>query len=175
MEKLTSILTVERQKIFQNALVTDILVLSAFFLTITFAHLLPIPMYKLDPMKVFVMLTVMYSSRGNALFISLSLPVLSFVSTGHPVAPKFILMGGELMVFAWIISTYQSSRWGSFFSAIVISKIGYYVLKAGAIWAGWLNQSLFATDWQSQGLALTILSVVYFLVTSFRSRDDIQE
>ncbi|MBT5268798.1 MAG: hypothetical protein HOL70_05060, partial [Candidatus Marinimicrobia bacterium] len=155
----------------QRAVLTDVFVLSAFYLTTTFAHILSVPLYQLDPMKIIVLITVMYSNRGNALMIALSLPILSFMSTGHPVAPKFLLMAGELMIFATIMSTYKSGHWIVLFSAILVSKLGYYLLKAAVIWMGWLNQDLFATDFKSQALALIILSAVFYFLISMKNRD----
>jgi len=148
-----------------KVLLTDILVVSAFFLTLLVAHILPFPLYKYDPMKILVLITVVYSSRSNSLAIAAALPVLSFLSTGHPVFPKFLIMSGELMVFAFVLSSFrlrQSNRLIRFLGAVFVSKIIYYLIKGGAIAFGYLDQVLISTDLYTQIQALVILSIVFW-------------
>jgi len=106
-----------------------------------------------------------YSSRSNSLAIAAALPVLSFLSTGHPVFPKFLIMSGELMVFAFVLSSFrlrQSNRLIRFLGAVFVSKIIYYLIKGGAIAFGYLDQVLISTDLYTQIQALVILSIVFW-------------
>lgn len=162
-----------RQAVVVRTLLTDVVVLVTFYLTVNFAHILPFALYQLDPMKIFILLTVAYSSRGNALLMALALPLLSFLSTGHPVAPKFLLIGAELMIFVWVMgigSGVKYEKWLSFLGAVVVSKVAYYSLKAGIIGLGWLNQELFSTGLFSQLIALGVLSLVFLLITAIKNQ-----
>ncbi|NQV49615.1 MAG: hypothetical protein HQ507_03920 [Candidatus Marinimicrobia bacterium] len=147
-----------------RTLLTDVLVLLSFSLTLVVAHVLPFPLYKLDPMKILVLVTVIYSSRWNSLAIAAALPILSFLSTGHPVFPKFLIMSSELMVFAFVLGSFhtrQSKKIIGFLSAVLISKIFYYMVKGGAIALGYLDQSLISTDFHTQIQALVVLALVF--------------
>ncbi|NQV40753.1 MAG: hypothetical protein HQ506_00225 [Candidatus Marinimicrobia bacterium] len=156
-----------------RTILIDALVLVSFYLTIVFAHLLPFPLYKLDPMKILVLITVVYSNRGNALGMAAALPILSFLSTGHPVFPKFMIMSLELIVFAFVfiaLSQNKSSGLVTFLGAVLISKGVYYLIKAGAIALGFLDQVLISTDLYTQIQALVILGAVYFVIQIIRNR-----
>lgn len=151
----------------------DALVLVSFYLTTVFAHILPFPLYKLDPMKILVLITVIYSKRGNALGIATALPILSFLSTGHPVFPKFMIMSVELIVFAFVFGTLaqrKSSGLVVFLGAVLLSKGAYYLIKAGVIALGFLDQTLISTDFYTQIQALVILGAVYFVIRIIRNR-----
>lgn len=157
---------------FARTALVDALIFLGFYLTIVFAHILPFPLYKLDPMKILVLITVVYSNRGNALGIAAVLPILSFLSTGHPVFPKFMIMSMEMIVFAFVLSTLsqrKSSGLVTFLGAVFISKGVYYLIKAGAIALGFLDQVLISTDLYTQIQAVVILGLVYFAVQIIRN------
>ena len=156
-----------------RAILVDALVILSFYLTIVFAHVLPFPLYKLDPMKILVLFTVAYSSRGNALGIAAALPILSFLSTGHPVFPKFLIMSGELIVFAFVLGTLsqrKSNGMLAFLGAVLLSKSAYYLVKFAAISADFLDQTLISTNFYTQIQALAILGAVYFVIQFLRNR-----
>ncbi len=156
-----------------KTLITDILVLLSFSLTLVIAHILPFPLYKLDPMKILVLVTVIYSSRWNSVAIAAALPILSFLSTGHPVFPKFLVMSSELMVFGFVLSsvhTRQSKKIIGFLSAILISKIIYYIIKGGIIALGYLDQPLISTAFYTQIQALVILASIFLALEYLESK-----
>ncbi len=172
MRLLSTIKPIEIQAV-TRTLITDVLVLFSFYATIIFAHILPFPLYKLDPMKILVLGTVIYSSRNNAMFMAAILHVLSFFSTGHPVFPKFLIMSSELAIFAWVLGTLQSSRIAKplgFLSAIFVSKLFYYLIKGGAISLGFLDQNLLSTSIATQMQALAILGGVFLLFDYLNTR-----
>lgn len=153
----------------------DALVLVSFYVTIVFAHILPFPLYQFDPMKILVLITVVYSNRGNSMGIAAALPVLSFLSTGHPVFPKFLIMSGELMVFAFVLGMLSQSRSSglvAFLGAVLISKLAYYFIKFSVISLGWLQTPLLTTSVITQLQALLILLCVFGLVDFFLRKTD---
>ncbi len=172
MRSINSISIVIPQSI-TRILVADVLVILCFYITITVAHILPFPLYKLDPMKIIVLVTVIYSTRWNSVAIAAALPVLSFLSTGHPVFPKFLIMSSELMVFAFVLSSFRIRQLKgiiSFLSAVLISKILYYMIKSGVIAMGYLDQAFIPSDFYTQIQALVISALVYWSIEFLHQR-----
>ena len=82
-----------------QALLLDSILISAFSLFIAFSHLIPVPLYLLDPMKVFILIPLLFSRQQHALVIAILLPLISTVISGHPIFPMNILIGIELGTF----------------------------------------------------------------------------
>ncbi len=150
-----------------NIIILDVFILTAVYTSVMFAHLLPIPLYQLDPMKIFLMAAIIYSSRGNAMLMAVTLPLFSTLSVGHPIFPKNIIISLELIVFTAVITSFVFNRFGSnvqFLLAVLISKIGYYMLKAALISMGTLNMPLFSTRIEMQIISVAILFSVFWLM-----------
>jgi hypothetical protein len=150
-----------------NSIILDIFILTAVYTTVMFAHLLPIPIYQLDPMKLFLMGAIIYSSRGNAILMAVTLPLFSTLTVGHPIFPKNLIISIELIIFTGVITSLMFHRFGSnaqFLLAVLISKIAYYMLKAALISSGMLTMSLFSTGIGTQFLSVVILFGVFWLM-----------
>lgn len=164
-------ISLSRQDSLARAIITDLLILGLFLLVLTYAHILPIPLYQLDPMKALLLVTIIYSSRGNAMLMAIFLPLLSFVSTGHPVAPKFLLISLELAIFTSILTQQKDTgKINLLLGAVLLSKLGYYLLKASLIGLGWLEQSLFSTGIIPQLTAVVVLISIYLLLNTLKDK-----
>jgi len=156
-----------------STLVLDAFLLAGLSALVMFSHVIPIPLYKMDPMKIFLMVAIVYSSRGNALFMAVSLPLISTLSVGHPIFPKNLIISAEMVIFAGLISTPALSRYGKlaqFLSAILISKLAYYVIKFLFISTGALQMSLFSTPFAIQGMSVLVLLGIFYLLNLGKSR-----
>jgi hypothetical protein len=60
------------------------------------SHILPIPFYLMEPMRLFVLVALLLTNSTNAYFLALTLPILAFISTSHPVFAKSLLISMEL-------------------------------------------------------------------------------
>jgi len=150
-----------------NTILLDVFILTAAYTSVMFAHLLPIPLYQLDPMKLFLMGAIMYSSRGNAIFMAVTIPLFSTIAVGHPIFPKNLIISVELIIFTVVVTSFVFHRFGSngqFVLAILISKIAYYILKTVMISIGMLNTSLFSTGMKMQLISVVILFSVFWLM-----------
>ncbi|MBT3229388.1 MAG: hypothetical protein HOD43_02440 [Candidatus Marinimicrobia bacterium] len=150
-----------------TTVVLDVFILTALYTSVMFAHLLPIPLYQLDPMKLLLMGAIIYSSRGNAILMAVSLPIFSTLAVGHPIFPKNLIISIELIIFTGVITSLGFHRFGSsvqFLLAVLISKIAYYLLKAALISFGMLNASLFSTGMGMQMISVGILFSVFWLM-----------
>lgn len=155
-----------------STLALDAFLLAGLAVFVMFSHVIPIPLYKMDPMKIFLMVAIVFSSRGNALLMAASLPLISTLSVGHPIFPKNLIISAEMVIFVGMISAPFLSRYGKlaqFFSAVLVSKIAYYGLKALLISAGALEMSLFSTPLAVQGMSVLVLLGVFYLLSLGKS------
>jgi hypothetical protein len=118
-----------------------------------FSHAAAFPLYKFEPMRLLVFAAILLSGRRNALLMALWLPLLSFLTSGHPIFPKFVLIQSELAINV-LIFFFVYRRWHSFVLgagiSVLASKFVYYLVKFLLIRAAQLDGDLFATPWVYQ-------------------------
>ncbi len=98
----------------------------------TLSHLLSLPLYFIEPMRLMVVLAMVHSHRVNAYLLALTLPVFSFIVSGHPVAIKMIIISAELLLNVWLFYFLYSRIKSSsiaLLSSIILSKVAYYGAK----------------------------------------------
>lgn len=127
-------------------LVIDIILIVIAYMLPLLAHRTAFPLYYFDPMRVVVLVGLLWgASRKNAFLLALTVPLLTFGFTSHPMLLKGMLMAAELTVnlllFVWMERKIRSLFLGMLLS-ILLSKMFYYLLK-------WL---LISTLWPSQPL-----------------------
>lgn len=113
----------------------DGLALAFIYLMPTFSHILPFPLYFIEPMRIMVVLAMMHTHRNNAYILALTLPIFSFAIASHPVLIKSMLIAIELaaMVGLFYLLKKQMHQFLAIFSAIVLGKILYYAMKYFAV------------------------------------------
>ena len=133
------------------------------------SHLTSIPFYLMDPMRVLVLGSYIYLSgfkcyKINVYFLAISLPLISFCLTGHPMFPKNILISSELVVNLIFIDFF-TKRTEKFFlpilASIVFSKFFYYLLKWLLISEGFLRTNIIDTSIVVQFSIALILSLLF--------------
>lgn len=111
--------------------ITDIAALVFVGLVPAASHLFKFPVYYIEPMRVMVVLALLYSSRWNAYALAIVLPLFSFLVSGHPAPIKMMIIMAELLVNAWLfLYFYKKSRkpFLSAFGSILISKVFCYAM-----------------------------------------------
>jgi hypothetical protein len=109
--------------------ITDIAALVFVGIVPAASHLFKFPVYYIEPMRVMLILSLLYSSRWNAYILAIVLPLFSFLVSGHPAPLKMSIIMAELVLNAWLfLFFYQKTRkpFLSTFSSIIISKIFCY-------------------------------------------------
>ena len=155
-----------------KTLLLDFIIIAGMYAAVCFAHIIPFSLYKLEPMKLFLLVAVLYSSRGNALLMAATIPIISTASSGHPIFPKNLIIGVELMAFAGILTskTLQHQKVAvRFLSALMASKVLYYAIKALVIYSGWMSMTLFSSPVQFQILGALIVMGVYWILSSMKT------
>ncbi len=138
----------------------DLGIILSIYLLPGLTHILPVPLYLIDPMRLLLFLTLLTTHRMNSLVLAATIPFLSTLFSGHPVFPKSILISAELslnvMVFHWMMGKKDSLILAGVFS-ILSAKVFYYLLKFGFITAGLLGGVLISTPLGYQLIPLMVL------------------
>lgn len=151
-----------------NSLIINSLALLLIYFTPAISHLMNFPLYLVEPMRIMLILAMVHSDRRNAYLLAVTLPLFSFAVSGHPLFYKMLLITTELMLNVWIFFLLNSrlkNAFASMFFAIVLSKIVYYLLKAGFISFALIGPGLFSTPVWIQLLTTLIFTGYTFLMS----------
>lgn len=163
---MNRILTLVRTVVLK-VLVLDMLSVLAVYTIPAISHMLAYPLYLFDPMRLIVLMGFMvYRNKWNSCALALTLPLVSFILSGHPVAIKNGLIAVELLTNVLLLSFMLSRRFNStvsLVSSIFVSKLVYYGLKFGAISYGLLNAELVATDWIYQMIVVGLICLMWYV------------
>lgn len=149
-----------------KSIVLDILALAFIYFVPTISHLLNIPLYLVEPMRIMLILALAHTSKKNAYLLALTLPLFSFLISSHPNIFKVLLITLELMLNVWLFYK-LSKRVNNFiaiFSSIIISKVVYYLLKFGLISFAVLQTGLISTPLYLQLITTVVFSGYLFFV-----------
>jgi hypothetical protein len=155
----------------RNVLLIDVVLLVALYLVPGISHLTALPLYMFEPMRIALVVALLFTNRSNAYFIAVTIPLASVMLTGHPEPLKAVLMCIE---FSLLVATYGYLRQGirlpafaALTGAILLSKIVYYTMKSVALSAGWLAGSLVSTPVHIQ-LGLAIGTAALFSLIEYK-------
>ena len=156
----------------RNVLLIDIVLLTALYLLPSFSHLTALPLYKLEPMRVALIIALLFTNRANAYLIAFTIPLASAWITGHPPPLKAVLMGIE---FSILVATYlhlvrkdHIPTFVALTAGILLGKAVYYSMKFMALSAGWLGGSLVSTPVQTQLVLAAGPAAVFAFVVHYR-------
>ena len=146
---------------------TDLMAVILVLILPALSHLLPFPLYYLDPMRL-VLFAAYFVNRNewNAYALAIALPVFSMLYTGHPIPVKAMLISFELLLNMLVLSLLLNrgvSVFMAVLASIVLSKIAYYLAKWTLIQAAFLEGNLFSTSLITQLLIALGLSSVFYL------------
>jgi len=157
----------------RSTILIDIGLLAALYLLPAFSHLTALPLYMFEPMRVALLVALLFTARANAFLIAFTLPLASFLLSGHPVPVKALLMGIELTVlvacYGYLAQKLRVPAFAALAAAILAGKLVYYAMKYLALGAGWLGGSLVSTPLQTQLLLALATAAVFGLVETYRS------
>jgi hypothetical protein len=170
---MTNITILHRAEVFK-ILVVDVLGIGMILIMPSLSHLLPIPFYLLDPMRFSVLIILFSTNKNNGLILAALLPFISYISTGHPIFPKNILISVELITNIVLLQVIM--RKVKYFSAVVIisiilSKVFYYLMKYGMVKMLWISGDIISTPITIQLLSVLIISVSTSYIFGKRNND----
>jgi len=151
--------------------ITDIAALVFVGFVPAASHLFKIPVYFIEPMRVMLMLALLYSSRWNAYLLAIMLPLFSFLVSGHPAPVKMMIIMAELLLNAWLfLFFFQKTRkpFLSTFASILISKIFCYAMYLLVFSVAFVKEEAEITFLSAQLILTMLLSVTVWLIIYFR-------
>ena len=151
------------------SVLTDIGALAFIFLVPTISHLIRLPVYLIEPMRLMLIFALVHTNKTNAYLLALSMPVFSLIISGHPAFPKMILIALELSLNVFLFYTLVKKVkyvFPSVLFSIIISKAIYYVLKFMLIKFTILDTELFSTPIWIQVIMTFLFSLYLFIFYS---------
>ena len=85
-----------------RSIIFDLFALTFIYLVPTFSHLLSFPLYYIEPMRLMLIIALVHTTKRNAYLIAFSLPLFSYIISGHPLALKTGLISLELLLNVWL-------------------------------------------------------------------------
>jgi len=154
--------------------ITDIAALVFVGLVPAASHLFKIPIYFIEPMRVMLVLALLYSSKWNAYALATVLPLFSFLVSGHPAPLKMMVIIAELALNVWLfLFIYQKTKMPflSAFGSIILSKTFCYLMYLVVFSMVFVKAEAEMTFLFAQ-LILTLLlsSLVWIILTRRNSR-----
>jgi len=126
----------------------DIIALTVIYFVPVFSHLFAIPLYYAEPMRLMLVLSIMFTSKRNAFIIAATLPLFSMITSGHPVFYKALIMSGELLLnvlLYFVLLEKFKNKFTSMVLSITFSKAAYYGLKILLLNLALMSGDLIAT------------------------------
>lgn len=158
---------------YKNTFLIDLALLAGLYLLPGFSHVTALPLYMFEPMRVALLIALLFTNRSNAYFIAFTIPLASAMVTGHPVPFKALLMGIELSIlvaaYSYLVQLARVPAFAALTAAIVLSKVIYYTMKFAALNAGLLAGGLISTPPQTQLILAIATAAVFGLVEYYRT------
>lgn len=143
----------------------DIAALAFIYFVPAISHLISLPVYLIEPMRLMLILALVHTTKQNAYIIAVTLPLFSFLISAHPVLPKMILISFELVLNVFLFYLLITKFKNTFFPiiiSIIASKLVYYVIKFGLIKLTLLDSGLISTPIPIQVITALIFSSYLF-------------
>jgi hypothetical protein len=151
----------------------NILLITAIYFIPSISHIINFPLYLLDPMRIAVILSIIFTSRNNTFLLALTLPVFSFVVSSHPYLIKAVLISSELFINVWIFyllfNIWKKYFW-SMLAGVFVAKIFYYAAKYILISFNLIDNSLISSPLLFQLGVAVVLSILLDIVMIRQNR-----
>lgn len=145
----------------------DLLALVFIYFVPALSHMLALPVYFIEPMRLVLILAMVHTNRRNAYLIALTLPLFSFLVSAHPAFYKMGLISLELVLNVWLfyfIADRMKNKFVSMTLAIIGSKLVYYLMKYLFISVVLIEGSLISTPIWFQFIMIGIFSGYAFFL-----------
>jgi hypothetical protein len=149
-----------------TSLLLDLGALTFIYLVPTISHLTNLPVYLIEPMRLMLIFALVHTNKTNAFIIALTMPLFSFLVSGHPVFPKMLLIAFELTLNVYLfyfLARKIKSVFPAIFLSIIVSKIIYYLLKFGLVSMAFIDGSVISTPLTIQLITTIVFSLYLFL------------
>jgi hypothetical protein len=150
-----------------RTLIIDSAALAFIFFVPALSHMLAVPIYLIEPMRIMLILAVAHTTKRNAYLLALTLPLFSFAISAHPVFLKSLLISLELVFNVWLffaLGKIIRNQFAAMAIAIIGSKVFYYALKFGLLSFALIEGGMISTPIYLQLITTVIFSAYIFLI-----------
>lgn len=154
-----------------HIIIFDILAVAAIYLIPSISHFLHFPLYYFDPMRLMLILALVYTNRKNTFLIAATLPIFSLLISAHPSLIKSLIICAELTLNVWLyyrLSRNFKNHFIPIFFSIIIAKVFYYSVKYISLNTSLINGELFSTPLYFQFSIAILFSGYLYLIKSRR-------
>lgn len=159
-------------KTVSKSMIFDLVGISFIYFLPAMSHLFALPLYYLDPMRLMLILAMVHTNRTNTIVLGITLPLVSFLITSHPVFLKAGIISMELAANIFLFYWLTRKNYHVLLSAaisIIGSKLFYYLIKDLCINFGLLDSPLITTPISFQ-LTITLLLSIYMWYVIIRNK-----
>jgi len=157
--------SVSINKVNIKSILFDIVAIAFIYFVPTISHVLSLPIYLIEPMRLMLILALVHTTKQNAYIIAVTLPLFSFLLSAHPVLPKMILIAFELSLNVFLFYTLVNKFKNTFVPvllSIIGSKLVYYFIKFGLIQFAIIKSGLISTPIIIQAVTTLAFSIYLF-------------
>jgi hypothetical protein len=147
--------------------ITDIMALVFVGIVPAASHLFNTPIYFIEPMRIMLVLALLYSSRWNAYALAIALPLFSFLISGHPAQVKMMIIMAELVLNAWLFLQFYRNTKKAFlstFGSIILSKLFCYAIYLVVFSMAFVKEEAETTFLIAQAILTLLLSIMVWLI-----------
>jgi len=148
----------------------DLLVVIAIYFVPAIAHIFSYPVYIFDPMRIVIVMSIIYTNRHNAFLLAATLPIFSFLVSAHPYFYKALIITSELSINVFLFFFLKDkfkNLFAALFASIVIAKIFYYAVKSTLVAFALIGTDVVSTPLYVQLIVAVILSVyIQFFISN---------
>lgn len=122
--------------------------------------MLSLPLYLIEPMRVALVVSIIFTNRTNAFIIALTLPAFSYFISSHPVFIKAGLISTELLLNVFLFYYLKEKIKNATFVfglSIIVSKVFYYAAKYFLLQFSLMDGELISTP-----LLIQVIMVLVF-------------
>ena len=155
--------------------ITDVAALLFVGLVPAVSHLFNFPVYYIEPMRIMLVLALLFSSRWNAFALAIALPLFSFLISGHPFPLKMIIIMAELLLNAWLfLLFYRNSKMPflSTFGSIVLSKMFCYIMYLAVFSMAFVKDEAESAFLIAQVVLSVLLSGIVWFIVNRRNKNE---
>lgn len=147
-------------------LLFDLAAIAFIYFVPAISHMLNVPLYLLEPMRIILILAMVHTHKMNAYVLAATIPFFTFLISGHPILPKAFLISGELVLNVFLFFVLLRAfkvKFTAIVTSIILSKMVYYMLKFALIQAAVLEMGLVTTPiWIQLAMTMVFSGYVVF-------------
>jgi hypothetical protein len=148
-----------------KTIIIDLAAILIIYFLLEISDLTNIPFYSFEPMRIVIIIALVYTSEKNAYLLAVLLPLVSFVLSNHPSVAKTFILAGDFLLNILLFFLFKR-KYNVFLAmaySIILSKMAYYFAKFLLIKFILIQGELISTPIFTQLIIIVVLSTYTYL------------